>query len=382
MTHTTPQSSRGLTASSEPTPELLEHLPCGVILVEANGQISFANIEAERILGYTKTELLTLYVEQLVPENFRGRHESFRKAFVKEPTSRAMGAGVDLYALRKDGSTVSVEIGLSPLVNQGRPQVLCSISDISERKRMEGELKRSHADLDIFAYTVAHDLKEPLRGLLRLVDFLLDDCEGQLPDIALSYLDRITLQGHRMHDLIETLLRYGQLRRSEVHASEVDMNQLVREVKEGLEPTIQQSEVEVVISESLPGASCDPTLVREVLYNLVSNGIKYNTSPLKRIEVWYDTEKGAYAVSDNGIGIPESQAEDIFNLFCRLQSSETNQKGHGLGLAIVRWVVEKHQGKIWIKSKEGQGTTFYFTLKLDSAPKCEEKLECHGRRNG
>lgn len=356
--------------------QCFEHLPCGILIVEPDGTISYGNKQSEMILGYEKEELQGLSVEELVPPSLKKSHIDLRGSFMKNPVAREMGKSKDLYACKKDGSQVAVEIGLAPFNFGKKNQVICCISDISLRKAMENrlethtqELKRSNSELDHFAYTVSHDLKEPLRGLLTLVEFFREDYGGQLEEEALNNLDRITEQGCRMGNLIDTLLDYSRLGRKEINPDHVSILQLAEEAKLSLESFIKDQNAEVIISPDLPPAFCDSTLIHEVFLNLITNGIKYNESAKKIITIFYDEKKDTYIVEDNGIGIEEGQLGKVFQAFSRLNSKCKNVEGTGLGMAIVKKIISKHKGEIWIKSKVDQGTKVYLQLPHEAQKK-------------
>lgn len=367
----TDKTSGDALSTPERTTQLLEHLPCGILVVEADGTISLANKESERILGYSREEIIGMSINGLVPEAMRSRHDQLRLGFNEKPVPRAMGAGKDLYALRKDGTLVSVEIGLSPISENLKTQVLCCISDITDRKLMQDELEshtqdleRSNAELDVFAYTVAHDLKEPLRGILTLIEFAKEDCSSELEEQIQGYLDRMNGQGRQMLSLIDTLLAYSRLGRSKVKPALVEMVELVNDVKLALSSLIQESGASIEIASDLPSAECDRVLVKEIFLNLICNAIRYNRSPEKMVKVWYDSQRAAYAVTDNGPGISEERQAEVFSVFSRGPNPEETESGNGLGLSIVRRLVQKHQGNVWLESKLGSGSTFFFSLNL------------------
>ena len=243
---------------------------------------------------------------------------------------------------------------------------------VDELARLNDELMRSNVELDSFAYVASHDLKEPLRGLHNYAHFLIEDygdiidAEGQA---KLATLVRLT---QRMEALIDTLLHYSRVGRAELARAEVDLEGELADVVNLLGPRIQEGGVEVRIPRPLPRIHVDQARVREVFSNLITNAIKYNDHALRWVELGYvvlppdaevpATEPYVFYVRDNGIGIPEEHQETIFRIFKRLHGRDEYGGGVGAGLTIVKKIVERHGGAIWLTSQMGEGTTFWFTF--------------------
>ena len=249
-----------------------------------------------------------------------------------------------------------------------------------ELARVNKELTRSNVELDSFAYIASHDLKEPLRGIYNYSSFLIEDYGQTLDAEGVDKLNTLMRLTHRMEDLINSLLHYSRLGRSELQAQPVDLNQLVAGVFNVLEVSERDRQVQFNIPRSLPTVSCDRTLVSELFTNLIGNGIKYNQKPEKIIEIGYITPQEnpkivetlescfnsdlpiVFYVRDNGIGIREKHLESIFRIFKRLHGRNKYGGGTGAGLTIAKKIVERHGGEIWVESVYPEGSTFYFTL--------------------
>jgi len=231
------------------------------------------------------------------------------------------------------------------------------------RKRNE-ELNRTNRDLDDFAYIASHDLKEPLRGIHNYASFLLEDYEDKLGEAAREQLLTLVRLSKSMEQIIDSLLDYSRIGRLELLATAVDLNQVVREVLESLSILLAEADIQVRSPYNFPTIRCDRAHVAEVFRNLISNAIKYNDKPNKWIEIGTAVRNDAplFYVRDNGIGIPEKHRDAVFQIFKRLHSRDRFGGGTGAGLTIVKKIVERHNGSIWIDSSVGQGTTFYFTL--------------------
>lgn len=249
----------------------------------------------------------------------------------------------------------------------------------SELARSNEELQQSNKELDDFAYIASHDLKEPLRGIHNFSSFLLEDYADRLDEEGRAKLETLTRLTRRMETLIDSLLHFSRLGRVDLAIDRVDLNQVVEEVLENLGITLRQSGVEVRIPRPLPRVRADRARVGEIFHNLVVNAMRYNDKERKWIEIGFlDAEEGrppVFYVRDNGIGIPEKHFESVFRIFKRLHARDRYGGGTGAGLTIVKKIVERHSGKIWVESTPGEGTTFYFTLEETDKDKGDGRAE-------
>jgi two-component system, chemotaxis family, sensor kinase Cph1 len=239
------------------------------------------------------------------------------------------------------------------------------VSERTEELRLRNEeLDRTNRDLDDFAYIASHDLKEPLRGIHNYASFLLEDYEDKLGEEGKDQLETLVRLSKMMERIIDSLLEYSRVGRSELLATAVDLNQVVKEVLESLAILLSESRVEVRLAGKLSVINCDRVRVAEVFRNLISNSVKYNDKTEKWVEIGEipDPKGPVFFVRDNGIGIPEKHREAVFQIFKRLHARDKYGGGTGAGLTIVKKIVERHNGAIWLESVIGQGTTFYFTL--------------------
>jgi chemotaxis family two-component system sensor kinase Cph1 len=247
-------------------------------------------------------------------------------------------------------------------------------------------LLRSNQELDDFAYIASHDLKEPLRGIHNYASFLIEDYHARLDDAGRTKLETLQSLTQRMDALLDSLLDSSRVGRLEFAIQETNLNELLAEVLDSLRISLHERGVEVRVPTVLPTLRCDRVRIGEVLRNLIANAMKYNDKPQKWIEIGTFTPDrppkngtaseprpqgqragkgppslGLY-VRDNGIGIREQHYGSIFRIFKRLHARDKFGGGTGVGLTIVKKIVERHGGKIWVESKYGEGTTFYFTL--------------------
>lgn len=248
-----------------------------------------------------------------------------------------------------------------------------------ELARINIELARSNSELDAFAYIASHDLKEPLRGIHNYSSFLIEDYANVLNHEGISKLETLVRLTQRMEDLINSLLHFSRLGRVELAMQKTDLNQLVNNVIDILNISLKNTKIDIRIPQLLPSIQCDPVQVSEVFSNLISNAVKYNDKADKWVEIGFlsanelkeqnmqlsedQQEQGiVFYVRDNGIGIKEKHLDAIFRIFKRLHTHNKYGGGTGAGLTIAKKIVERHNGKIWVESKYGEGSTFYFTL--------------------
>ncbi len=223
------------------------------------------------------------------------------------------------------------------------------------------QLQDANRQLESFSYTISHDLRAPLRGMLMYSELLGERLHGRLDQQELSYLERIAGGGHKLSRLIDDVLEYSRLCRSQLTRRTVDFDAVVAGVVDELRDAWPAAEV---VIHPLGSASADPTMARQIFQNLISNALKYSAarSPA-RVEIGVRPAGAAveYYVRDNGVGFDMQQADQLFTLFVRLHS-DTAIEGTGAGLAIVKRLVEHHGGHIRAEAQPGGGATFAFSI--------------------
>jgi PAS domain S-box-containing protein len=510
---------------------VVDSSPNALVLIDGAGNVTLVNTQAESLFGYRREELFGQSVEKLVPRRFRTIHQHQRNSFLNAPTRRSMGAGRDLYGLRKDGSEIAIEIGLNPLQLPHGRFVLAAIIDISERKRAEKlrmlnaefgqhalatadlekleqeatelvssalraplvrlgrldasrnaivfnagvgwphsavdhhpvdvasssqaaesirsgqpiflervdeanplapsrdaralgivasgtvpirgkdavvgllhvgvreprrftqddvaflvsiatiigtaidrdrreqrinelnvELQHRYDELETFSYSVAHDLRAPLRSVAGFASALEEDYGSQLDDEAKRFIELIVSGADQMGGLIDALLSLARVSRQEIFRSNVDLSAVARSIVDDLLEADPDRNVEVDIEPGLVVAG-DPALLRNLLANLIGNAWKFTRGCDPAVVSFgaheTDAEK-VYVVRDNGIGFSTQYPEQLFMPFKRLHGKSF--EGTGIGLATVARIVRRHGGRAWAKSEAGTGATFSFTL--------------------
>lgn len=371
------QAEEELRASDEKFRGLLEAAPDAMVIVDRGGRIVLVNARTESLFGYQRNELIGKPVEILVPVQFRTVHQGHRVNYSNSPLARPMGAGLDICARKKDGAEVPVEISLSPLQTGEGTLILSAIRDVTERRRVAGEvnalnellenrvaeLREANREIESFSYSVSHDLRAPLRQVDGFAKILLEEHARQLDDSARHCLQRVADGAQKMGRLVDDLLDLSRLGRQNLNRRSVDLNAIIQSVRELLRPEVRGRAIEWRIM-SLPIVECDPGLLKLVFTNLLSNAVKF-TRPRAQavIEVGVESENGLIAiyVRDNGVGFDPQYAEKLFGVFQRLHRQE-DFEGTGIGLATVQRIVQKHRGRIWAEGRPDGGATFYFTL--------------------
>lgn len=245
-----------------------------------------------------------------------------------------------------------------------------------ELARLNAELRRSNHELEAFAYVASHDLKEPLRGIANFSHFLLEDYGDQLDAEGVAKLETLGRLTRRMSALLDSLLHYSRAGRAHLERQSVDLNVLVEELHELIADRLKSANARLEVPRALPVVQADRERVGEILQNLVTNALKYNDKAEKRIEIGWEgePEHPIIRVSDNGLGIDERHFATIFQIFRRLHGRESWGGGTGAGLTIVKLLVERHDGRIWLESRPGEGSTFYFSLSPQPQPQNHERL--------
>jgi PAS domain S-box-containing protein len=334
-----------------------------ILMMNPEGRISFWNNAAERILGWSRDEALGKDLHEfLAPQRY---HEAFHHAFAHfQATGQgaAVGKNLELHALKKDGSEITIELSLSSVLLAGHWNAVAILRDITERKRAELELARSNAELEQFAYVASHDLQEPLRMVTSYVQLLAKRYQGKLDQDAHDFIGFAVEGATRMHLMINDLLDYSRVMRHTLEFEPVDSGQALQKALSNLEIAIQESGA-VITHESLPIVMADHTQLMRLFQNLIANAIKFRSEKAPEIHVHAELKDNQwiFSVRDNGIGFEPQYAERIFAIFQRLHT-HAHYPGSGIGLAVCKKIVDRHGGRIWAESSAGHGSTFYFTV--------------------
>lgn len=349
---------------------LLESASDGILVVNADGRIVLVNAKIEEMFGYNRDELLGQSIEILLPTRSCAAHVAHRNNYFAHPSSRPMGFDIDLVGRRKDGTEFPVEVGLSFVETEAGVLVMGFIVDVTERKQAQEalrqytlELQARNEELDAFAHSVAHDLKNSLGRIIGFAEFLEENYATLSDEELCNYLHMVAQNGRKMGNIIDGLLLLSSVRQAEeADIKPLDMARIVSEAQGRLTDLIESYQAEIILPDTWPMAIGYAPWVEEVWVNYLSNAIQYGGQP-PRVEVSASIEADGnvrFSVRDNGPGLtPEEQAR-LFTPFTQL--AQARAKGHGLGLSIVRRIVERLGGQVEVKSQIDQGSVFTFAL--------------------
>ena len=361
---------------------VVEAAPSAMIMLNTEGQIALVNTQVEAVFGYAREELIGHPVEMLVPQRFRSHHIGYRRGYFDDARARPMGAGRELFGLRKDGSEVPIEIGLNPIHTSEGFFVLASIIDISERKQAELEAARRRNEmahlsrvttLGELSGSLAHELNLPLGAILsnaQAAQRILTNGDADIAEVR-EILNDIVSEDKRAAEVIRRLRLW--LKKGEVQQHSLRINKVVRDVLKLIRTDLinQKITVDTELSQNLPIVTGDPVQLQQVLVNLVVNACDAMAdcnTPERRLLIRTGIENGSSAVvvsvTDRGGSIPEKKIEEIFEPFFT-----TKEKGMGLGLSVCRTIIAAHRGKLWATNNADRGATFHFTLPVTASHK-------------
>jgi PAS domain S-box-containing protein len=345
----------------------------GIVITDRNAQILWVNPAFTRMTGYSRGEVVgqnprILQSGQTSRELYRAMWSSLLKG---EPWHG------ELVNRNKDGSLHPEEITITPVPMEDAKitHFVAIKQDISERKRVQTalqltaeEVKRSNRDLEQFAYIASHDLQEPLRAVGGYVKLLHRRFPEHLDAKAIEYINGAAEGAARMERLITDLLAYSRVGTRGGTFAPVDLEGILNEALRNLQAAFKSSQA-TITREPLPVLAVDATQIMQLFQNLLGNALKFRSERPPEIQVGARHEPGrwVFSIRDNGIGIEPQYFDRIFQIFQRLHT-RTHYPGTGIGLAICKKIVERHDGAIWVESAPGQGSTFLFSLPENSPP--------------
>ena len=377
--------------------ELLEAAPDAIMQVDAEGRIILLNRIAEDMFGYSRDELLGQPVEALIPKELHARHAEHREHYRQHPMTRTMGSGLALEAIRKDGSRFPVEISLSPSDSAEGFRVTAIIRDTTERRTAEERLRRvredytqqlaeANTELEMtnreleranrlkseFLASMSHELRTPLHTIIGFSELLGEKLEGPLNEKQMRFVQHIHKDALHLLELINDVLDISKIEadRLELRPEAFDFTALIAESLASVRSLADAKSHRVETNSNVPTAiEADRLRIKQVLVNLLSNAIKFTPEGGRiGLDARVQDSFVVVSVSDTGVGIPPEEHEAIFDKFHQVGATTKGvREGTGLGLAITKQLVEQHGGRIWVQSKPQQGSTFLFTLPLESA---------------
>jgi len=353
-----------------------------IIVMDNTGTIVVWNHAAQRIFGFDKEEAQGKKLHQLiVPERHRVEFENMFTHFGSDGRKSASSAPAELAGLCKGGTEIITEYSMSRATIDGKWHAIYIVRDITTRKQTEDEirrlneslerkvmhrtqeLQRANEELEAFSYSLAHDLRTPLRGISGFSAVLAANSADKLDAIGLDYLRRIQSATRRMGELLDDLLALAHASRVKLQRQDVDLSAIASSLATELKDTDPKRRVEFIVTPGIV-VSADPGMMRICLNNLLGNAWKFTAKKeYATVEFGRTAAAGteAYCVRDNGIGFDPAYSGKLFGQFQRLHA-ESEYDGTGIGLAIVARVIRRHGGRVWAEGAVNQGAAFYFTL--------------------
>ena len=361
-------SSHGLSLSDSILAGMVSISADAVIAVDDRLRIIFFNSGAERIFGYSAAEAMELELAALLPERFRAAHSGHVTLFgTSHEHARRLGERQEISGLRRNGEEFAAEASIATLQSGGRIVYTAVLRDVSERKRIERDLRAALRARDDMAGIVSHDLRNPVQAIRMLSGAILGSTDNGLDPAIAEQVTVIRHAAEQMDALIQDLLDVTRIDSGQLHVTTqpLDLGRLLDESLDVLEPLAMArgQTLALDVSPGLPDVLADAARVEQLLSNVVGNAIKY-TPRGGRIELSarHAPNDGCVvvAVRDTGSGIPAEQLPHVFDRYW--QSARTGRHGAGLGLTIAKGIVEAHGGRIELESEPGRGPTVTFTL--------------------
>lgn len=338
---------------------IVDAAPVGMLIVDETGRIQHANKQIAHIFGYHDNDLAGESLAILLPDRHRSTHHLHIQHYLDAPSTRAMGLERDLTGLHRNGTEISVEVGLNPIHTSEGQLIVATVIDITERKKSEIKLKQANADLDEFTYVASHDLKSPIRGISNLLEWIEEDLGDNMTDSVKINMERINLRIHRMEKLVDDLLAYARSGRQRGATAPLNITEVVNDTIQLISPP---GGFCITLTTQLESINAALTPLQTVVRNIISNAINHHDLDHGSIQIDV-TADGAYAIfsiQDDGPGIPAAAHTRVFKLFQSLSSDDGTRSG--VGLAVCKRLIEAHGGRIELHSDGGtsRGTMFRF----------------------
>ena len=350
-----------------------------IICIDKDGMITFWNPQAEQIFGWSENEVMGKVLSSIIiPEHYRSMHDNGMKNYLKTGKGPALNVLLQLAAIKRNGTLFPIELTVLPLLQDGEQFFCAFIRDITERKthedqllqlnkdliKQKGELITSNKELEQFAYVASHDLQEPLRMVTSFLTLLEKRYKDVLDEKGLNYINFAVEGAKNMRRIILDILEFSRINNNNEEKYEfIDLKEIITDISLLQGKLIKEKKAKIIFEE-LPKVYSIRHYLMQLFQNIISNALKYSKENVPLQLIINSEEHTNYyqiAIKDNGIGIEEEYFEKIFIIFQRLHGKE-KYEGNGMGLAIAKKIVDKLNGKIWVESLAGIGSTFYINI--------------------
>jgi PAS domain S-box-containing protein len=336
---------------------LVEAMNEGALLLSPDGTIVYANATFARLVNTPLAQIITQPCSKFFPPTEHGRLRDLLAI------GQSGGCREEFAVQASDGSLTRTQVSVSPLKPDGTDGVGMIVTDLTDRKKIEHELRQTIGDLEAFSYSISHDMRAPLRAVQGFLAIVLETAGSKLTEQEKEHLSRSIAATNRLDQLIRDVLRYSRTARSELMLTKVDAGKLINHLIETY-PNLADANAKITINGEIPPVLAHEALLSQCIFNLLDNALKFvpeNTAPAVRISALKDGGNVRIKFSDNGIGIEPRHQERIFQIFERVHPVET-YGGTGIGLSIVKKAVQRMGGTIGVESEVGKGATFWIQL--------------------
>lgn len=378
------ESNEKLRQSEFDLQQLLNYAPDAIIVIDQFGNIQFWNPKAEILFGWNAAEVVGQSLTYtIIPPQHREAHDNGMKRYLTTGVVSVLNKTIEITALNKSGKEFYVSLTISTTRQKGNIAFIAFIRDITQQKNNELELERNRKELEIsnreleqFAHVVSHDMKEPIRKIKMFIERTVFEFENLLPEKAKMYFEKIQSGASRLTNMVDGVLTYSTVTSSDEPFEEIDLTKILKSIEEDLEILITQKNA-VLNFNSFPFFEGAPFLIYQLFYNLVNNSLKFSKKdipPIINISAALLSQNDMAGldktshdhfvqimIRDNGIGFNPEYSEKIFGTFTRLNSKD-KYEGTGLGLALCKNIVTRHNGFISAESTKDAGAVFKVIL--------------------